>query len=120
MTLVEFARDSLKSTALAAGSLATLQKILEKPLGPERFKSAIAELTVGVRPDADADLAGALKELAQGRLDRAGFIAKFGHRGSREMELSAPRWSEDDRAFDQVLASADPSAVGETHSNAVE
>jgi pyruvate,water dikinase len=106
-TLVEFARHSLKPTVFAAGSLANLQRMLEKALGVEGARRAGAELGMGARPDADADLAAALREVALGKMDRAKFIEDFGHRASREMELSAPRWAEDSAALDQVLAAAD-------------
>jgi len=93
-TLIAFARDSLKPTALAASSLAAVQKILQKPLGAERAQQAVGDLTQGVRPDADADLAQGLHDLASGTLSRDGFLEKFGHRGPQEMELSKPRWRE--------------------------
>jgi pyruvate,water dikinase len=104
-TLVQFARDSLKATVFAAGSIATVKKILEKPLGADRAQSAIAELTVGVRPDPDADLTQALRDVAQRKIDRVAFVEQFGHRGSQEMELAAPRWAEDSNALDQLISS---------------
>jgi phosphohistidine swiveling domain-containing protein len=108
-TLVEFARHSLKPTVFAAGSLANIQRMLDKALGPDGARRAAAELGMGARPDADADLAAALRDVALQEMDRAKFIEEFGHRGSREMELSAPRWAEDSAALDQVLRSANHS-----------
>jgi rifampicin phosphotransferase len=105
-SLVAFARDSLKPTAFAAGSIATLLRMLDDRLGPERARMAISELTAGVRPDADADLPGALADVAASRIDRTAFVDKFGQRGSREMELSEPRWYEDAATLDRVMASA--------------
>src|SRR5947199_1676908 len=93
-TLIEFARDSLKPTALAAAALQSLREALTKPLGRERAAAAVGELTLGVRPAPDADLAGAARDLSAGRLSRAEFLNRFGHRGRREMELAAPRWAE--------------------------
>jgi pyruvate,water dikinase len=52
-------------------------------------------MTMGVRPDPEADLAGALSELAGGRLDQSAFLARFGHRGPQEMELAQSRWFEE-------------------------
>jgi pyruvate,water dikinase len=49
---------------------------------------------MGARPDPEADLPGALRELAPGRLQRSAFLDRFGHRGSQEMELAQPRWVE--------------------------
>jgi phosphohistidine swiveling domain-containing protein len=49
---------------------------------------------MGVRPEPEADLAGAVRDLAACRLSRDAFLERFGHRGSDEMELSNPRWAE--------------------------
>ncbi len=116
-TLVTFARDSLKPTAFAAGSIATLHRTLDGPLGPDRARLAVAELTTGVHPDADADLPGALADLAATRIDRAAFVEKFGHRGSGEMELSEPRWNEDPQTLDRVISSAGATGGDHSHSD---
>src|SRR5262249_17987070 len=42
-SLVTFARDSLKPTVFAAGHLATIQRMLEKPLGQDGALRAAAE-----------------------------------------------------------------------------
>src|SRR5206468_1762381 len=47
------------------------------------------------RPDPEVDLAGAVRALAEWSLSRDEFLARFGHRGPQEMELSQPRWAED-------------------------
>jgi pyruvate,water dikinase len=92
-TLHDFARDSLKPTVLAAVALGNLERGL-RALGPERIRSALSELSMGARPDPEADLPGALRELAAARLSRAHFLKSFGHRGRQEMELAQPRWAE--------------------------
>ena len=94
-TLVDFARDSLKPTALAAIAMRDVEDKLRRSSAPGRTPAAVGDLTTGVRPDPEADLPGALSELAAGRLERAVFLKHFGHRGSQEMELAQPRWSED-------------------------
>jgi len=104
VTLVDFARDSLRPTALAAFARANSQRALARRLGPERTQTALGELAMGVKPDPDTDLAGALRELSAGRLSRDNFLANFGHRGSLEMELSQPRWAEDAVAVDRLTA----------------
>jgi pyruvate,water dikinase len=98
--LVDFARDSLKPTALAAIAMANLERWLGRKLGPEGVRTALGELTMGVKPDPEADLPGALRDLIDGRLDRAAFLTRFGHRGNQEMELAQPRWSEDASALE--------------------
>ncbi|HEV3142553.1 MAG TPA: PEP/pyruvate-binding domain-containing protein [Gemmataceae bacterium] len=105
-TLVTFARDSLKATPFAAVAMNTVQRQLEKPLGPERAKEAAGELATGVRPPADADLAAGLSDLASGAIKESEFLAKFGNRGGQEMELSQPRWNEDPAGLQRALAGA--------------
>jgi pyruvate,water dikinase len=105
-TLVDFARDSLKPTALAAIAMRAVEDKLRPRVGPGRVAAAVGALTTGVRPDPEADLPSAMNELAAGRLDRAVFLQHFGWRGSREMELAEPRWSED-------FAAPAPAASGE-------
>jgi pyruvate,water dikinase len=94
-TLDDFARESLKPTALALIAMGNLERRLAGPLGPERAGQAVRDLIMGVRPDPEADLPGAVRDLAAGRLDRNEFLRRFGHRGSHEMELAHPRWMED-------------------------
>jgi pyruvate,water dikinase len=107
-TLHDFARESLKPTVLAALAMDNLERLLQRKLGPERTRAALGELTLGVHPDAEADLPAALRNLAAGRLDIATFRARFGHRGFQEMELAQPRWQEDEPAIQRLAAS--PSA----------
>src|SRR5262249_43622810 len=51
---------------------------------------------------------GGVTAFAKGELDRAAFLARFGHRGRNEMELAAPRWGEDEAAVEQLRRSAKP------------
>jgi len=93
-TLEAFARESLRPAMFAALALANLEKTLAAVVGPERAPAAARSALTGIRPDPDCDLASALSALVRGELDRAAFLASFGHRGPREMELAQPRWSE--------------------------
>src|SRR5437660_7416380 len=104
-TLIDFARDSLKPTVLAGVAMGNLERGL-RSLGPERTRAALGELTLGVRPDPEADLPGALRDLAAGRIERSAFVEQFGHRGSQEMELSQPRWNENSEMLNHVAAQA--------------
>ena len=94
-TLVSFARQSLKPTLLAQYHWQILELQLTRPLGAQRARAVLTELSQGARPDPDADLPAAVRELAAGTLSRDEFLRRFGHRGPGEMELAAPRWSED-------------------------
>jgi len=111
-TLIDFARDSLKPTVLAAVAMGNLERGL-RSLGPERTRAALGELTLGVHPDPEADLPGALRDLAAGRIERSAFLERFGHRGSQEMELSQPRWGEKPESLSQLTGQAHgPPPVG--------
>lgn len=92
-TLVDFARHSLRPALLAALALEGLEQSLRPFAGPSAAQEAQV-LVMGVRPTDEADLAGALRKLAEGRIDRDTFLQQFGHRGRQEMELAAPRWRE--------------------------
>jgi phosphohistidine swiveling domain-containing protein len=105
-TLYDFARDSLKPTVLAAVAMESLRQQLGRALGPDAGRAAVNELSMGVRPDPRADLGGAIQDLAAGRLDRATFLERFGHRGPHEMELATPRWAEDHAALDRLVATS--------------
>src|SRR5262249_34471299 len=105
-TLYDFARDSLKPTFLAANAMGNLERELTPPLGRERAGTGLRELTRGGRADRGGDFAGALRDLAAGRLDRPTFLERFGHRGANEMELAQPRWSEDHVALDRLVGQA--------------
>src|SRR5262249_52099587 len=69
-TLDDFARDSLKPTALAALLMAELERKLVNALGPLGAKAAVRDLIVGVHADTDSDVAGAVRDLAGGKLGR--------------------------------------------------
>jgi pyruvate,water dikinase len=105
-TLYDFARDSLKPTALAAVAMENLRQGLSRALGPDESRAAVNELSMGARPDPEADLGAAIQDLAAGRLERATFLERFGHRGPHEMELATPRWAEDHAALDRLLATS--------------
>jgi phosphohistidine swiveling domain-containing protein len=102
ITLVDFARESLKPTALANIARAHLERWFRHRRDPREATRVIRALTMGVRPDPEADLSGALAELLAGQRTRDSFLQQFGHRGPREMELSSSRWSEDPSQLEQL------------------
>jgi pyruvate,water dikinase len=69
---------------------------------------------MGVHPEPETDLPGAVRDLADGRLERSAFLDRFGHRGSQEMELAQPRWSENPEAVAGLAREPAPS-VNSTH-----
>jgi pyruvate,water dikinase len=94
-TLIDFARQGLKPTALAALAMAELERKLAEVLGAEGAAALVRDLVMGVRPPPEADLAGGVRDLVNGRVSREAFLVRFGHRAGEEMELSRPRWAED-------------------------
>jgi pyruvate,water dikinase len=121
-TLYDFARDSLKPTALAGITYANLERALGRTLQPaggeplaglERAQAALRELVMGVKSDAETDLPGAVRDLGAGKLERTSFLTRFGHRGSHEMELAQPRWSEDHAALDRLVQAGGGRAAGQ-------
>jgi len=109
-TLVDFARHSLKPTLLAQFSWQVLEQQIGKALGAERAAAVMAELSQGVKPDPDADLVGAVRDLAAGKLARDEFLRRFGHRGPNEMELAAPRWAESPLTMSAVSPTTAPTS----------
>lgn len=89
----EFARHSLRPGVLAATALAELEQLLTAAQADDPATLS-RRLVMGVSPPAESDLPSALRRLAAGAMTRADFLRDFGHRGSQEMELSQPRWSE--------------------------
>jgi rifampicin phosphotransferase len=115
-TLVDFAREGLKPTALAAIQMGKLEAAFArryqppgtklKPgevAGADRAAAAIRDLTMGIKPPDDADLAGGIEKLSTSKLSKDEFVAVFGHRGNHEMELAQPRWAEEPEALDSMI-----------------
>jgi phosphohistidine swiveling domain-containing protein len=113
-TLFDFARDSLKPTALTAILMSKLEAIfavrlqptLDKEgqaVGKQKAEAVLRELMMGSRPTEDADFAKGVQALCDGVATKAEFLKQFGHRGSQEMELAQPRWAEDPAAVDRLL-----------------
>jgi pyruvate,water dikinase len=105
-TLVEFARESLKPTVFADMAWTEVFEALKPKLGEERARVAVGELSLGAAPPGDANLPGAVRDLAAGRLSRAEFLERFGHRGTNEMELAQPRWGEHPQDLDKLVRGA--------------
>ena len=106
-TLRDFARDSLKPTALAAMVMGNLERVLAQryqpagtkskegePTGLQKAQEAIRELVMGVKPAEGTDLAQGLHDLGTGVMTPQAFLQHYGQRGNQEMELARPRWGE--------------------------
>ena len=97
---------------LADLAWSNLFNLLQPKLGDERANAAIAELSQGAKPPADAALADGIKAFAAGTLSEADFLERFGHRGRNEMELAQPRWSEDPAAVAKLRGTAPAARTG--------
>jgi rifampicin phosphotransferase len=105
-TLNHFARESLKPTVFADLAWSMLFEMLKPKLGEERAWAAVAELSLGAQPPAEANLAQGVRDLASGAITRAAFLDRFGHRCTNEMELSQPRWYETPEELDRLVGAA--------------
>ncbi len=116
LTLFDFARHSLKPTALTALLLGNLERAFAARLKPadvkpaeamahgmQKAQAALRELMMGVHPDEHSDLPAGVRALQEKRLSKEEFLRRFGHRGSQEMELARPRWSEDSTSLDRMI-----------------
>jgi pyruvate,water dikinase len=120
-TLFEFGRDSLKPTLFTGLAQSNLELALTRGLQRQpgvtqaaaaaRAGEVVRELVMGVHADAEADLPRGVLDLAAGRLSRADFLKRFGHRGSQEMELAQPRWAEDHAGLDRLTGQPGPPAT---------
>jgi pyruvate,water dikinase len=97
--------ETFGPTALLPAVLAEYARArLAERLTPQ----AVAEVAVAAVPPEVCVSAG-VRALAAGRLDRATFLRRFGHRGHNEMELARPRWGEDPAAMDRLARATDTS-----------
>jgi pyruvate,water dikinase len=116
-TLIDFARDSLKPTALAAVAMGNLERVLAQRLQPggaltptddgqlpglRKAQEALRRLVMGVHPPEETDLGRGIRDLRERRLAKEQFLSRFGHRGSQEMELARPRWIEDHTDLERI------------------
>ena len=102
--LVQFARESLKPTALAEFAWTQLFESLKPKLGETGAKAAVAEIVSGAKIPSEASLGDALVKVRSRTMTRAEFLDRFGHRGRLEMELAQPRWSENPEVLDQLIS----------------
>src|SRR5262249_12153550 len=77
LTLHDFARESLKPTVLAAHWMTGAEKGLAKDFGPAIAKTIVREVSMGARPDAEAEVARTICDLAAGKIDRQAFQERF-------------------------------------------
>ncbi|MBM3971979.1 MAG: hypothetical protein FJ302_19280 [Planctomycetes bacterium] len=121
--LGEFAAESLLPGFLGGLAHERLRAMLVQLFGPDEGEQLAGQLTAGLSNDITVAQNVALFEVAAGRQSVEQFLARFGHRAANEMELSQPRWREDQlsvtRMIDRFRNSSGPSPR-ERHETQVE
>lgn len=88
----------------SGGDIVITRHNLQKLVGNEDADALLTGLGTGSSPLASLGLLLGLTQLANGEIDRATFVRKFGHRGPHEAELSIPRPAEDPDWIEKQLA----------------
>ncbi|MFZ4395524.1 MAG: PEP/pyruvate-binding domain-containing protein [Kiritimatiellia bacterium] len=94
--LHEFGGESLLPGFFGGLANASLHGTLTKLLGAESGTQLALTLTQGLEGETTIEQWGALSDVARGTRTLASFIEAYGHRTVEEMELSRPRWREND------------------------
>lgn len=95
-TLREFAPESLLPGFFGGIALAKLTALLEQIVGPGEGAALAGTLTMAQGGDVAFEQDAMLYDVARGEASMEAFLERFGHRCLGEMELSTPRWREDD------------------------
>ncbi len=94
--LSEFAPESLLPGFFGGIALAKLTALFEQIVGPVDGPELAGRLTLALGGDVTFEQDAMLHDVANGRGAMGAFLERFGHRCLGEMELSNPRWREDD------------------------
>ena len=94
----------LGTATYSADYTLSLRRALTPLVGDEDAGLLIANLSGEGRLLASLEPLAALGEVAEGRLSRAVYLERFGHRGPDEFELSLPRPAEDPEWLDGQIA----------------
>lgn len=86
--------------------LLTLRRDLRALLGDADTETLTSGLSSGGHALASMETLIGLREVALGRLDRATYVTRFGHRCVDEFEVSRPRPAEDPAWLDRQIAAA--------------
>ncbi|MCX7590526.1 MAG: pyruvate, phosphate dikinase, partial [Kiritimatiellae bacterium] len=98
----EIGCESLLPGFFGGMAQAQLEGFLVQLMGEEKGRELTLVLTQGLEGDSTVEQNEALFALAQGLMTREEFLQRYGHRAVGEMELSHPRWREDDSYLRQV------------------
>ncbi len=113
--LTDFACESLKPGFFGGVARAELEERLKQLMGTQKGSLLCQTLTSGLPNDSTVEQNQMLFDVASGQASLDDFVDRYGHRAVSEMELSRPRWREDDSYLQQIIGSMNTSA---THSPA--
>jgi pyruvate,water dikinase len=123
VVLDEFGKESLKPGFFGGMALDQLDALLVQLLGEAEGKRTTAALTMALEGDITFEQDEQLAQVAKGQASMDGFIEKFGHRTTGEMELMEPRWREDSSYLNLIVKQIQTSgghALGEVHARNVQ
>jgi pyruvate,water dikinase len=101
--LNEFGKESLMPPFFAGQALGLLEAALVRLMGEEEGARYSKLLTMGLEHDTTYEQNLMLSHVAKGKATMAEFVEAYGHRATNEMELSEPRWREDQAFLKQMV-----------------
>ncbi len=102
----EFGPESLKPGFFGGCARAELETLLTQLMGPDQGLRLCRTLTAGLEGDSTVEQNILLYQVVRGESRLEEFIERYGHRAVGEMELSAPRWREDDAYVRAMIEAA--------------
>lgn len=99
-----FGKESLKPAFFGGLALNALESLLAQLCGEAEGARCTSTLTMALDHDSTYEQDALLYRVAKGEASLGDFIAQYGHRATGEMELSEPRWREDQSYLRQVIA----------------
>jgi rifampicin phosphotransferase len=109
--VMDFGKESLKPGFFGGSAEAELSAHLESLLGPVEGPRLARALTSGLDGDPTVEQTIMLHEVGQGKASLKDYIDRYGHRAVGEMELSRPRYREDDSYLKQIIESQNASGA---------
>jgi pyruvate,water dikinase len=100
----ECGSEAFMATLLADYSMDQLQIALKNALGEQEAGKLVRKAIAGGIHSTTGDANEMLAEVAAGKATVEKFLEAHGHRAAGELELAVPRWREDARSVEDMLA----------------
>ena len=101
--LTDFGKASLEPGFFGGCAQAEMEAILVQLMGPMEGVRLARVLLSGIDGDPTLEQNAMLYHVARGKADLRAYIDRYGHRAVAEMELSRPRWREEDSYLRQII-----------------